>query len=93
MRKILNIIIGLSLISLVGTCLYFVAGVSSTSPPIKQYEFNGSVHQLLTYIKAYTTVNPSVAIKITDITGNEKNGIATYMDIQIKTLAPILFTI
>jgi hypothetical protein len=86
MRKIIYIIPGLIVIGFIGTCIYFVAGVSSTFPPIKKYQFSGSVNQLLSGIKEYTSIDRNVTLKITDTTGNERNGYAIYMDVEVKGL-------
>jgi hypothetical protein len=86
MSKIIYIITGLILIGFIGTCIYFVAGVSSTFPPIKKYEFTGRVNDLLSGIKKYNADNPNVTLKITDTTGNKDNGYGIYMDIEIKSV-------
>jgi hypothetical protein len=86
MRKAIIVIAGLVLMGFIGTCMYFVAGVSSTFPPIKKYQFSGSVNQLLSGIKEYTAINPNVSLKITDTTGNEENGYGIYIDIVVKGL-------
>ena len=68
----------------IGTCIYFVGGVSATGAPIKKYKFSGSINQLLSGIKEYTTINPNVSLKITDTTGNKENGYGIYMDVKVK---------
>jgi hypothetical protein len=86
MRKAIIIIIGLVLIGFIGTCIYFVAGVSATIPPIKKYQYSGSVNQLLSGIKEYSATNPNVSLKITDTAGNKEIGYAIYMDVEVKGL-------
>ncbi len=86
MSKIIYIIPGLILIGFIGICIYFVAGVSSTFPPIKKYEFAGSVNDLLSGIKKYNADNPNVTLIITETTGNKDNGYGIYMDIEIKSV-------
>ena len=84
LKSIRFIIIGLVLASIIGTCIYFVAGVSSTFPPIKEYEFSGSVDQLLAGIREYTILNPNAKLTITDTTGGKENGYGIYMDVELK---------
>jgi len=38
-------------ICLIGGCLYFIGGVSATFPPIRTYEYAGSIGQLSSGIK------------------------------------------
>ena len=90
MRKTLIIIIGLAIVSVVGVFVYFVAGISAVYPPIKKYQFTGSVDQLLSGIRHYTSTNPNVTLKITDTTGNMTNGYAFYMDVEIKESKRVL---
>ncbi|MDB5011376.1 MAG: hypothetical protein JWQ06_2165 [Mucilaginibacter sp.] len=90
MRKLIVIIICFVVIGFIGTCMYFVVGVSSTIPPIKKYEFSGSVNQLLYGINKYTSTNANVTLKITDTTGNKHDGYAIYMDIEIKSEASVI---
>jgi len=90
MRKIILVVIGLIVVGFVGTCIYFVAGVSATIPPIKKYEFSGNVDQLLTGIQKFTSTNSGITFQITDKTGNKENGYGTYFDIKIKIDTSIL---
>ncbi len=84
MRKAIIIIIGLILMGSIGIWVYFVAGVSSTFPPIKKYQFTGNVSQLLSGIKEYTAINPNVSLKITDTTGDKERGYGIYFDVVEK---------
>jgi hypothetical protein len=68
----------------IGGFVYFVSGVSSTFPPIKQYEFNGNVKQLITGIKSFVSRNSSMKFYLTDTTGNENNGYAYYATLRIN---------
>lgn len=69
----------------IGTCIYFVAGVSSTYHPIKKYQFSGSVVQLLSGLKSYSATNSNVSFRITDTTGSKENGYGIYMDVDVKS--------
>ena len=66
MRNITLLTIGLIIVCFAGTCMYFVVGVSSTSPPIKKYKYLGSIDQLIHGIQKYSSSDTNVTIKITD---------------------------
>lgn len=83
-----KVIIPISIIGLViiiGFFVYFVSGLSSTYPPIRKYEYKGSLNQLVTSIREYTLTNADVKFKITDTVGNKENGYAIYLNIETKT--------
>jgi len=84
MHKIILVITGLIVVGFVGTCIYFVGGVSATIPPIKKYEFSGSVDQLLSGIQKFALTDSDITFQITERTGNKQNGYGTYFDIKIK---------
>lgn len=84
MAKTILVIVGIAIISFIGACIYFAAGVSYTYPPIKRYHFSGNITRLLSGIKEYTVINRNVSLNITDTTGNKKNGYKIYMDIAIQ---------
>jgi hypothetical protein len=87
MKKI-KIIILVSIITVVviiiGYCVYFTAGISSTYPAIRKYEYAGNFNQLINGIRNYTSTDSTVKLKITDTTGNKKNGYAIYLNIETK---------
>ena len=84
MRKTVIIVFLLAVLIVIGFFIYFVAGVSSTYPPIKKYEYAGTINQLTTNIRNYASVNSDVSFKITDKVGSPQNGYATYGTIKTK---------
>jgi len=86
MKKAIIITIALALIGFISIFVYFVSGVSSTYPPIKQYIYSGTTDQLIVGIRKYTSTNLGVTFTITDTTGNKENGYATYMNIETKNV-------
>ncbi len=84
MRKIILIILGLVLVIFIGTYVYKILTISSVYPPIKEYEYSGSVNHLITGIGGYASTNPKVSFKITDTVGNSNTGYAIRLDIEIK---------
>lgn len=57
MRKITVIVCGLILLGFVGTCVYFVGGVSATYPPIKKYQYGASVSQFEKAFQHYVSLH------------------------------------
>ena len=84
-RTIVIISIGL-IIFVIAIFIYFVTGISSTYSPIREYKFSGNVDQFLIAIRKYASTNPDMVFKITDTTGNEKKGFATYISIETKNI-------
>jgi len=84
MRKVSLLIVGLLIVGFAGTCMYFVAGVSAVNPPIKKYEFSGTIDHLIHEIQRYSSIDSNVTIKITDLTGDKKDGYGVYFDVKIK---------
>lgn len=81
------IIIGIALITFViAIFTYFVTGISSTYSTIREYQFSGNVNQLVVDILKYTSTNPEMRIRITDTTGDKKNGYSTYITIETKNI-------
>jgi hypothetical protein len=76
-------IIGLAII--IGFFVYFVSGVSSTYPPIRKYEYNGSLNRFIIGIRKYALTNTNVKFKITDTVGDKDKGYAIYLEIETKT--------
>lgn len=85
--KIKIIIITISIVVLailIGCFVYFVSGVSAVSPPIKEYQYLGSVNQLIAGMQKYATTNNNVTFKITDTVGSREKGYGIYMTVGIK---------
>ncbi|WP_426669071.1 hypothetical protein ACPPVU_22965 [Mucilaginibacter sp. McL0603] len=82
MRKITAIVCGLILLGFVGTCVYFVGGVSATYPPIKEYKFSGSIEQIGQFLQFFSESNPYLTYKIS--IRDSSNLDVSYRDIEIK---------
>jgi hypothetical protein len=83
MKKPIIVIVGIGLIIIViATFVYFVTGVSSTYAPIRKYEFSGNTDQFVAGLRNYISTTSKMTYKITDKTGNETNGYATYISIE-----------
>ena len=67
-------ILGLILLGFVGTCIYFVAGVSDVFPPIKIYDYPGDMNQLTKQMKSVSALNKNISFTINDTTGDKKIG-------------------
>ena len=63
MHKATIIITGLILLCFVGTCVYFVGGVSATFPPIKKYVYHGGFNQLEKVLEKYSKLDSSFRFK------------------------------
>jgi hypothetical protein len=85
MKKIFIVLIWLLGLGFVGSCIYFVGGISATSPPIKTYEYSGTTSQFASNIKAFVTRTPDIFYKIDDTIGNSENGYAENMTIKDST--------
>ena len=72
----------LAFIIVIGGFVYFVAGVSATSAPIKKYQYSGSMSQLITGLRKYASNNPAISFRITDTTGSRADGYAIYTAIE-----------
>jgi hypothetical protein len=83
MGKALTVIGVVFMLFCMGTCAYFVAGVSSTFPPIRQYKYTRSFNQLKQGLDNLSLVNKNMFYKITDTTGDEKTGHNYYVDIKL----------
>lgn len=84
MLKVLYIIFGVALIMCIGTCLYFVAGVSATLPPIKQYDYEKNFNQFKSGMNEVVAANKNISYEITDTTGDAKTGYRFYISVFIK---------
>lgn len=84
MKLIILVTIITVVVIIIGYCVYFTAGISSTYPAIRKYEYAGNFNQLIIGIRNYTSTDSAVKLKITDTTGNKNNGYATYLNIKMK---------
>ena len=84
MYKTFAVIIGLAFVMLVGTCVYFVAGVSSTYPPLKEYGYSESFFQLKTRLDKLSLENNRMKYEITDTLGAENVGYKYRITINLK---------
>jgi hypothetical protein len=86
-KKILKIsilvIVALVVIDLIYV-FYFTSGVSATFPPIKQYEYEGNINQLINKTKDFVSTQPNLSFKIDETFGNESSGFVYEMIIKIK---------
>lgn len=84
-RKIFKYTIVFGLIAYaLGKCIYFVAGMSATFPPIRIYEYQGDSVHFVNSIYHLTTICSEVSIKDTEKVGVRENGYALYMTIEDK---------
>jgi hypothetical protein len=72
MKKAVIIFIGVCLAGIMGTCIYFVAGVSATFPPIKTYDYPGRITELKSKLDSLCAVNHNISYVFTDTTGGPK---------------------
>lgn len=82
MKKVIAIGIVFVLLSLIGGCLYFVAGVSETFPPIATYDYQGNVNQLVKQLQKLSEQKKGLTFKLTDTTGDSKSGHAYYFTLN-----------
>jgi hypothetical protein len=78
-RPTSNIAVGFTIfigICMFGGCLYFVGGVSATTPPIMQYKFNGSANQFKNGLYNQLKVDTSIKYKNEETIGDKVNGYA-----------------
>jgi len=79
-----TILVGiLAFIIVIGAFVYFVSGVSATIPPIKKYQYMGSMNRLITGLGNYASKTPDMTFKITDTAGNRGDGYAIYMNVKM----------
>jgi hypothetical protein len=64
MRKAIIIITGLIFLVFMGTCVYFVGGVSATFSPIRKYVFQGNVEQFGKTLEKYEKLDSNFKYKI-----------------------------
>ena len=85
MRKATIILIGLCVAGVIALWIYFVAGVSGTSKPIKTYDFSGNLDTLMKRLNDMTQVNNALSFKPTDTTGTEEKGYNYYFTLHWVT--------
>ena len=64
MRIALKIIIGIIVFGFIGGCIYIAGGISAIYPPIRKYEFNGSVEQFGNAIRGMAFSDSVINLKI-----------------------------
>ncbi|WP_423149751.1 hypothetical protein [Rubrolithibacter danxiaensis] len=69
-----------------GLFLYFIYDFTRVYPPLKKYEYSGSMSQFAQDLQKISTTNPQIVFDITDTTGSAENGFAYYIKISIKGL-------
>lgn len=84
MKKPITFIAAAALIIIVALVIYFAVGISSVYPPLKKYEYYGSIKQLTRIMDTYISNNHEVSIKPGDMVGNDINGYAYYFTIQMN---------
>ncbi|MFI5160764.1 MAG: hypothetical protein ACHQHN_05775 [Sphingobacteriales bacterium] len=67
----------------IGGCLYFVAGVSATIPPIEIFECQGDFNQLISKMETFCSAHHNMKFEVTDRVGNQQNGYAVYANIYL----------
>lgn len=72
---------GLLLLCFVGTCIYFVGGVSATVAPIRKYVYEGNINHFGELLKSYCKFHPEMKYQITARDSSNLN--VNYRDIAI----------
>lgn len=85
-KKITLILFPIVLIGFIGAFIYFITGITSTSPPIKEYGYSGTANNLISSFQKYAMTNPDLTLRITDTTGNVSNGYAIFMTVRMKDI-------
>jgi hypothetical protein len=78
-RSTSNIAVGFTIfiaICIFGGCLYFVGGVSATTPPIMQYKFKGSANQFKDGLYNQLKLDTSIKYKNEETIGDKEHGYA-----------------
>jgi hypothetical protein len=84
MRKIALIAVALFLIGLLFFSINFVGEFSPSSSSIKKYLYLGSSEEFISNIQQFSTKDKSIFFKITDTTGNAKDGYAIFITVELK---------
>jgi hypothetical protein len=85
-KKITLILFPIFLIGFIAAFIYFVTGITATSPPIKEYGYSGTAKHLISSFQQYAVTNPELTLRITDTTGNVNNGYAIFMTVEVKNM-------
>lgn len=72
------------LLFLLGFFIYFIYDFTRVYPPLKKYEYSGSISQFAQDLKKISSTNSEIVFDITDTTGTSENGYAYYFKIQIN---------
>ncbi|WP_199137619.1 hypothetical protein [Pedobacter sp. ASV12] len=84
MGKVLTIICFVVILIAVGVVVHFVGGVSRQTPPIQNYEYQGSINELVEDISNYTKLKSNGKYFITDTVGNIHEDYAIRLTIELK---------
>ena len=75
---------GAAVILCIGTCVYFVAGITTVSPPIKTYNYEKGIGKLKGELIKLSNSNKNITYRVIDITGNADVGFKYYMSVFIQ---------
>ncbi|RZK39954.1 MAG: hypothetical protein EOO90_16960 [Pedobacter sp.] len=83
MGRVLIIIYIFIILIALGTVVYFLGGISRQTTPIRRYEYQGSVKELVLDISRYTKLRPNVKYFITDTIGDIKEDYAIRVSLEL----------
>ena len=83
-KNLLFVFIIISILIVAFSAIYFVTGVSSVYEPIKRYQFNGTVSQLVQKTNLYCSSNRNIVFNTEDTVGNQDNGYAFHYTVVIN---------
>jgi len=81
MRKLISAV---GAVLFIGACVYFVAGITAVSPPIKTYVYRKSITALKDGLKKIAISNKDLSYHAGDITGDANIGYRYYINVYIK---------
>ncbi|MFC1224439.1 hypothetical protein ACFE6N_11560 [Pedobacter sp. BG31] len=84
MGKILIAIYSVIILTALGIVAYFVGGISQQTAPIQDYEYQGSIDELVTDIDKYIKSKPFGKYYITDTVGDISDDYAIRTTIELK---------
>jgi hypothetical protein len=84
-KAVTVIMLGIALVCVIGTCAYFVGGVSSTYLTIKTYKYLKSENELVSGLMDEAQKNKRISFEATDITGTNETGHNYYFTIRLTT--------
>jgi hypothetical protein len=88
--KILTAATILGFLLFLGTCAYFVGGVSATSAPIRIYNCNESPESFITAIHRLTNSEKDITCSVTDVVGSSETGYATYLTVNLTQRSRVI---